>query len=73
MLEHYGKACSCCGETERAFLAIDHAPGTPRTAEQKNLTQWLIRNDFPPGFRTLCHNCNMATRWGRDCPHKQAA
>ena len=24
VLDHYGRACSCCGETEPAFLTIDH-------------------------------------------------
>jgi hypothetical protein len=70
-LDYYGHICECCGEDRDAFLAIDHMPGTPRLPDQANLTQWLIRNEFPKGFRVLCHNCNMATRWGRVCPHQQ--
>ena len=71
VLEHYGKSCECCGESRTPFLAIDHLPGTVRSKTAKHLTHWLLANGFPEGYRTLCHNCNMAIRWGKICPHKQ--
>ena len=70
IFSHYGGKCVCCGEHEKAFLAIDHLPNTPREGDQRNLTEWICKNNFPPGFQILCHNCNMATRWGKVCPHE---
>lgn len=74
VFDHYGNSCECCGENEPAFLAIDHGPGAPsRNAhpdQEFNLTKWVVDNGFPEGFRILCHNCNMAVRWGRTCPHQ---
>jgi len=71
---YYGWHCECCGETELAFLAIDHTDSAPKrkdNPDQKNFTEWLFRNEFPEGFRVLCHNCNMGIRYGRECPHKR--
>jgi hypothetical protein len=31
----------------------------------------LITNGFPSGFRTLCHNCNMAKGLYGTCPHER--
>lgn len=75
VFSHYGWSCICCGETEPLFLAIDHGPGAPSRKDnpkQKiNLTKWVVDNGFPAGFRILCHNCNMSTRYGRTCPHQR--
>jgi len=82
VLDHYGWACACCGETVVAFLCIDHVNGggnkhREELTGRKNgggatmkLYKWLIDNDFPPEFRTLCHNCNFVTRLGDPCPHE---
>ncbi len=33
---------------------------------------WLKANNFPPGFQTLCHNCNIGKHRNKGiCPHKQ--
>lgn len=57
-LEHYGKSCSICGATKN--LAIDHINGknlnSPKVGLQ--LWRWLIKNNFPKDFRTLCVRCN---------------
>ncbi len=74
VFNHYGKQCSCCGEKELKFLSIDHinGKGTKHRKKIKNQTYiWLIKNNYPKGFQTLCFNCN----WGRYrnngiCPHK---
>src|SRR4051812_26675982 len=50
VLAHYGGSCVCCSEDRRAFLAIDHMPGTSRKGDQRNLTFWLVKNKFPEGF-----------------------
>lgn len=74
VFEAYGNKCECCGEAHSEFLAVDHIGGSSKSysddPSSKNLTFWLIRNGFPKGFRILCHNCNMAVRWGRTCPHQ---
>jgi hypothetical protein len=30
---------------------------------------WLKRNNYPTGFRVLCHNCNLAIGFYGYCPH----
>ena len=65
--------CVCCGEQRTEFLAIDHVNGGG-TQHRKNLGAsniytWLKRNGYPDGYRTLCHNCNFAVRFG-PCPHE---
>lgn len=72
VLEHYGKFCACCGEDERVFLAIDHINddgAEHRRIIKQNICPWLVRNGFPKGFQTLCHNCNFAKSHG-GCPHQ---
>ena len=72
VLEHYGESCACCGEYEHGFLSIDHINGGGRQHRKEihgNLYQWLIKNKFPEGFQTLCHNCNMGKGIYRVCPH----
>jgi len=75
ILEHYGKACVCCGIDEPAFLSIDHIHGggskhikTMNT--HGNYYRWLVKNNFPAGFQTLCHNCNQAKGYYGCCPHQ---
>lgn len=79
VLNHYGRACECCGETCLPFLHIDHIDGSGREHRKTlegsgtgpKLYKWLIRNGFPPGFRVLCLNCNWGARWNKGvCPHK---
>ena len=72
VLEHYGSVCECCGESTVEFLAIDHVAGirpdgVPRSSH--GLYCWLRKNDYPPGFRALCHNCNMSYGNYGICPH----
>ncbi len=73
-LEAYGGVCSCCGEARYEFLAIDHingGGGKHRREIGNKITRWLIANDFPPGFRVLCHNCNQAIGHYGYCPHQK--
>lgn len=77
VLDHYGRRCACCGEGHEEFLTIDHVNGDGAqhltTAGYRyrgpQLYGWLIRNDFPEGFRTLCFNCNFALGHHGYCPH----
>ena len=79
VLRAYGggtPVCACCGESNPVFLAIDHVKGKGNEHRRKlgskggaTFYNWLIRERFPPGYRVLCHNCNMAIGILGYCPH----
>jgi hypothetical protein len=77
-LMHYSNnSCACCGETHIEFLAIDHIDGNGNQHRKEFNTgsgtpfyYWLKRNNYPEGFRVLCHNCNMAIGLYGKCPHE---
>lgn len=74
VLAHYGTKCQCCGEDKLPFLALDHVGGKIDKLDYKtgtDLVEQVIKLGFPKDFQILCHNCNMAVRWGRICPHKE--
>lgn len=67
--------CACCGETELAFLSLDHIDGGGRQQRRQlgggGFYTWLRRMGYPPGLRVLCHNCNQGRRvTGGTCPHE---
>jgi predicted nucleic acid-binding Zn ribbon protein len=77
---YYGNghiACVCCGEDEMKFLTIDHINGGG-SEERKALNRtgglafyyWLITQNFPIGYQTLCFNCNSAKGLYGECPHQ---
>ncbi len=75
-----GWICNCCGETEKAFLSIDHVnnDGNQWRKEHGGLKagayhyRWIMKNGFPEGLQVLCMNCNFGKRMnGGTCPHKQ--
>lgn len=78
---HYSKGkmrCSCCGEKNYEFLTIHHvnANGSKHREEIKRkygiyVYQWLINNNFPPGYDVLCMNCNFSLGKYNYCPHKR--
>lgn len=73
VMQEYGGACACCGESELAFLAIDHIDNTGylHRKETKKLYTWLIARNFPKdNFQILCMNCNWAKYTGV-CPHQK--
>lgn len=76
---HYGGyVCACCGERERKFLTLDHVNNdgnAHRKATGRNAGvftyQWIVQNNFPPGFQILCMNCNFGKSLnGGVCPHQ---
>jgi len=76
-LQHYsGKSplCACCGEPRLPFLVIDHVDGGGhqhrKTLGVANIYIWLRLQNYPKGFRVLCHNCNMALGLYDQCPHQ---
>lgn len=68
---HYGASCACCGSLAR--LTIDHVRGDGLEHRRRigpgtcALYRWLIRNEFPAGFQTLCRPCNASKGRGRSC------
>jgi hypothetical protein len=61
VFEHYGNKCVLCGQDNKDFLTIDHINGggnEHRKEVGSNIYYWLVKNDFPEGFRVLCYNCN---------------
>ena len=77
-LIHYGGnppkcACPNCNESHIEFLTIDHNGIKPDEEYRSgdNLYGWLIKNNFPEGFRVLCMNCNHFIGHHGWCPHEQ--
>ena len=70
-------ACACCGEAHREFLALDHVNGGGLKHRKAvggstgKLYRWMRDQGYPPGFRVLCHNCNMAIGLFGVCPHER--
>lgn len=73
VLFHYGGKCECCGENKKEFLSIDHINGGGNKHRKDighlSICKWLKKNNYPKGFRILCHNCNMAKAFYGYCPH----
>ena len=72
----YGGKCQCCGETEIAFLELDHANDNGSAHRREigrgahRTYKWVKDHGFPSDFRLLCANCNQGRqRNGGVCPH----
>lgn len=71
-----GSKCVCCETEHLEFLTLDHIGGGGAEHRREvgagdKLYRWLRNNDYPPGFRVLCFNCNYAVfRYG-SCPHER--
>lgn len=74
VLKHYGESCSNCGFSDYRALAIDHVDDNG--AEERanlgnryfaghNFYAWLIKQNYPKGYQTLCSNCNNIKQWDR--------
>jgi hypothetical protein len=75
ILDGYRRKCACCGETEEAFLTIDHVNNNGaahrRSVKGENIYRSIRKNNYPPEYQLLCMNCNWAKRVG-ECPHKRS-
>lgn len=71
-LAHYSlrelPKCVKCGITDVDVLCIDHINGGG-SAHRRQLAQnksefyrWLMNNNYPAGYQTLCANCNLKKR-----------
>jgi hypothetical protein len=77
VFEHYGMICACCGNNRFETLTIDHIDG--KGIEQRrelnnpggvHFYHWLIENNFPEGYQTLCNPCNNLKAKHRFCLHQ---
>lgn len=74
LLLAYGAKCSCCGESEEAFLTLEHrnrdGAAHRRSVGRAQVYADLKKRGWPKDKYTLfCMNCNWATRHGVECPH----
>lgn len=75
VLNAYGGKCACCGVSNWQFLAIDHVNGGGERHRKSSrgygdgLVLSIIRENYPPTYRVLCHNCNQAKGYYGACPH----
>jgi len=68
VLRYYGRgklACVKCGYKDIRALTIDHI-NNDGAEHRKECTgviyRWLIKNNFPTGYQTLCMNCQWIKR-----------
>lgn len=75
VFDHYGNVCAYCGFLDIRALQIDHINNNGAEERKKNGGQWfsgwhfykyLIDNNFPNGYQTLCANCNMIKQLGEN-------
>jgi len=71
VLEHYGNACVCCGETTYEFLEIDHIGSKHRKKAGRHIIEDIIKNNFPNDIQIMCANCNRGKGKFGVCPHKR--
>lgn len=82
VLNHYCNnniRCMCkgCNEKYVEFMSIDHMNGNGNKHRKELLGKgitiyiWLLRNNFPKGYRVLCHNCNISLGHYGYCPHEE--
>ena len=76
VLTHYSTnlepECACCHEDHLEFLALDHIHGGGHKHKQevRHIHAWAKKNNYPPMFRVLCHNCNQSLGAYGYCPHQ---
>lgn len=77
VMDHYGRACTCCGEKNLKFLTIDHINGNGKSHRRNCQIYQTLYADFKLSgiwseeVAVLCYNCNCGRyRNGGTCPHK---
>lgn len=77
VMQKYGGACTCCGESSVAFLSIDHINNDGvvkrKSGEHKvgsGFYKKLRKAPVDPTLQVLCYNCNMGRKTTGVCPHQ---
>jgi len=75
MLDMYGRACNCCGESEERFLTLDHKRNDGNIERKKYGSsaayRLAIKAYQPHKYEVLCFNCNIAKSIDGTCPHQK--
>jgi len=64
VLVYYGQGqlhCVKCGFSDIRALSIDHIDGKGNLHKEFSY-RWLIKNNYPEGYQTLCMNCQWIKR-----------
>lgn len=79
VLEKYGNKCACCGETNWAWLVIDHVNNDgaierralygSNSGSSRSFFLKLKREPLRSDLQVLCWNCNAAKSLYGCCPH----
>ena len=68
----YGTVCSCCGESRKEFLTLEHIHGQIgvkiKESGSKAYTKAVAKYD-PEVYDLLCMNCNFSRGKYGYCPH----
>lgn len=77
MNRYGGCRCSCpgCNENNLTQLSIDHINGDGAKHRKEigrgnYIYNWLVKHDYPPGFRVLCLGCNSSCGFFGFCIHE---
>ena len=69
VFNHYSKGkncCEICGIIDTDVLTIDHINGNGSKHRKEirgdHMENWLIKNNYPEGYRILCMNCQFKER-----------
>ena len=60
-IKHYGGKCAIC-KTSESKLCVDHINGKKEEGvpeSGRDFWFYLIKMNFPPGYRVLCQRCNV--------------
>jgi hypothetical protein len=65
IIDKYGGKCNICNENRIEFLCIDHIDGNGNKQRKElggtqKVWNWIKKNNYPNGYRILCHNCNQS-------------
>jgi len=69
VLTHYGnEKCACveCGFSDIRALSIDHIKNDGAKHRKSGILKiynWLVENDYPEGYQTLCMNCQWIKKY----------
>lgn len=75
VFDHYGRECTCCGCGIPKLLTIEYMRSkgveNQNIIDQSKLYKYLVTENFPAAYETLCINCNYGKGKGTACPHSE--